>query len=75
MLEEIILKKLLIKMKKDILKDFSKSELLEKIMEESSVLSKLKMGHSISPIENPLKIKELRRKLARLKTELVKREI
>ena len=30
-------------------------------MEESSVLSKLKMGHSISPIENPLKIKELRR--------------
>jgi len=62
-------------MKKQILNDFSKSELLEKIKEDSSVLSKLKMGHSISPIENPMKIKELRRKLAQLKTELVKREI
>jgi len=60
-------------MKKEILKDFSKSELLEKIAQESAVLSKMKMNHAISPVENPTKIKEARRTIAKLKTELAKR--
>lgn len=61
-------------MKQAIIKDLSTNELREKIAEENSVLAKLKMGHSISPIENPMKIKDSRKKIAKLNTELVKRE-
>lgn len=36
-------------------------------------LSKMKLSHSVTPIENPLQIRSMRRSIARLKTELVKR--
>ena len=35
-----------------------------------SVMQKLKFAHAISPIENPMKIKETRKLIARLETEL-----
>jgi large subunit ribosomal protein L29 len=40
----------------------------EKLKEFESSLKDLKMKHSISPIENPLEIKKIRRIIARLKT-------
>jgi large subunit ribosomal protein L29 len=48
--------------------------LKEKISEETLVLSKLVFGHTVSKIENPLKIRSTRRGIARLKTELHKRQ-
>lgn len=62
-------------MKQSIIKDLTTNELQDKIAEEKSALAKLKMNHSISPIENPMKIRESRKAIARLNTELVKREI
>ncbi|MDR2836746.1 MAG: 50S ribosomal protein L29 [Bacteroidales bacterium] len=50
-------------------------ELVEKIETEKFNLTKLKMNHAISLIENPQRIKELRRDVARLKTEMRKREL
>ncbi len=38
-------------------------------------LSRLKLNHSISPLDNPLQIKEVRRTVARFATELRQREI
>jgi len=38
-------------------------------------LTKLKINHAVSPLENPQRIKDLRRLVARLKTELRKREL
>jgi large subunit ribosomal protein L29 len=35
----------------------------------------MKLSHSISPLENPQTIKEQRRTIARLKTELRRREL
>jgi len=35
---------------------------------------KMKLSHSVSPMENPIQIKDTRRTIARLKTELTKRE-
>jgi large subunit ribosomal protein L29 len=43
-------------------------ELKEKIKTEQENLRKLKFAHAISPIENPTKIKNTRRLIARLKT-------
>lgn len=55
--------------------DLSIEELNDKIAEEIQVLAKLVFGHTVSKIENPLKIRSTRRGIARLRTELRKREI
>ena len=55
-------------MKKSEVKKLSKEGIAEKLKEFQSSLKDLKMKHSISPIENPLEIKKIRRTIARLKT-------
>jgi len=55
-------------MKQNEIKKLSKEDLEEKVKEFQSSLKDLKMKHSISPIENPLEIKKIRRTIARLKT-------
>lgn len=62
-------------MKNTEIKAFSVDELKEKIGSEQEALRKLKFAHQISAIENPLKIKDTRRLVARLKTELRAREL
>tara|TARA_B100001057_G_scaffold42525_2_gene38061 strand:+ start:9821 stop:10012 length:192 start_codon:yes stop_codon:yes gene_type:complete len=54
-----------------ILKD---DELNDKLNTLQSDLHNLKLGHSVSPIENPIEIRKIRRTIARLKTELMKRK-
>ena len=51
----------------------STAELQDKVKEEQAAMGKLKLNHAISPIENPIKIRSARRTVARLKTELTKR--
>lgn len=53
----------------------STTDLVERIKEEKSTLMKLKLNHAVSPIENPQKIKFSRKTVARLQTELRKREL
>ncbi|MGE0771069.1 MAG: 50S ribosomal protein L29 [Cyclobacteriaceae bacterium] len=50
-------------------------ELKEKIASEEEALRKLKFAHQVSAIENPMKIKETRRLIARLKTEQKAKEL
>jgi large subunit ribosomal protein L29 len=52
------------------IKSLTITELQEKIVNENEVLNRLKFGHAISPIENPMKMRETRKVIARLKTEL-----
>ncbi|HEY4654182.1 MAG TPA: 50S ribosomal protein L29 [Cyclobacteriaceae bacterium] len=52
----------------------SLAELKEKIGSEQEALRKIRFAHQVSAIENPMKIKETRRLLARLKTELTVKE-
>lgn len=61
-------------MKQSVIRDLSTAELREKLSEETAMFSKLKMNHAVSPLENPMKIKGSRKTVARLKTELNKRE-
>ena len=53
----------------------STAELQEKLSQLKKTYADLKMAHAISPIENPLQIRSVRRTVARLATELSKREL
>ena len=57
-------------MKNSEIKSLSTNELQERIVSEKENLQKLKFAHAISPIENPMKIKEAKRLIARMNTEL-----
>jgi len=62
-------------MKQKEVKELSIDELSEKLLSYQKELSDLKMTHAISPIENPMQIKNLRRTIARINTELTARSI
>ncbi len=55
--------------------DMSEADLKARISEDQMRLTKLKFSHAISPLENPMTIKDLRRDVARLHTELQKRKL
>ncbi|MBC7864283.1 MAG: 50S ribosomal protein L29 [Bacteroidia bacterium] len=52
----------------------STQEIVDKIKEENGNLAKLKINHAVSPVENPLIIRSVRKTVARLNTELTKRK-
>ncbi|GAA4729897.1 50S ribosomal protein L29 [Flavisolibacter ginsenosidimutans] len=61
--------------------DFKKSiqtlneqDLSARIREDELRLKKLEFAHAISPLENPMSIRSLRKEIARLKTELSKKQ-
>ena len=62
-------------MKSSEIRELSNQELLERIDNEKTALVRTKLNHAISPLENPQKIKESRKTVARLMTEMRKREI
>lgn len=57
------------------LKDLNETDLNARIKEDRMRLKKLEFAHAISPLENPLSIRGLRTDIARLKTELRKRQL
>ncbi|RFS20924.1 50S ribosomal protein L29 [Chitinophaga silvatica] len=57
------------------LKGLSDQDLKEKISAEKLRLKKMTFGHAITPIENPMSIRGVRRDIARMSTELRKREL
>jgi large subunit ribosomal protein L29 len=50
-------------------------EIVERLESEKANLAKLKLNHAISPLDNPSQIRETRKTIARLETELRQREI
>jgi len=55
------------------LKGLSEVDLKARIQEDTLRLKKLSFAHAISPLENPVSVRNLRRDVARLKTELKNR--
>ena len=51
----------------------STAELQSLLKEEKGALNKLKLNHTVSPLENPIKIRDSRKTVARVSTELTKR--
>ena len=62
-------------MKGSEIRELTLKEIEERIESEHSMLVRLKMNHAVSPMDNPNKIGETRRNIARLNTELKARQI
>jgi large subunit ribosomal protein L29 len=62
-------------MKNSEIKALSAVELKEKIASEREALRKAQFAHQISSIENPMKLRESRKLIARLNTELRAKEL
>ena len=52
----------------------SNEELKEQLVENKKKYNELKMAHAVSPLENPIQIKAVRKSIARIMTELNKRD-
>ncbi|HEY5462947.1 MAG TPA: 50S ribosomal protein L29 [Hanamia sp.] len=57
------------------LKSMSEQDLKSRIEEDELRVKKLKFAHSVSPLENPMSIRDVRKDLARTKTELRKKQL
>ena len=55
--------------------DLNEADLKARIEEDELRLKKLEFAHAISPLENPMSIRALRRDVARLKTALKNRAL
>ncbi|ARV09183.1 50S ribosomal protein L29 [Winogradskyella sp. PC-19] len=61
-------------MKQSEIKKLSTAELQEKLGETKKSYTDLKMAHAISPLENPIQLRNVRRVVARIATELTNRQ-
>ncbi len=61
-------------MKKADIKNLSAEDIQNKLAELRAEYTKTKLAHRISPVENPIQIRDLRRTIARLQTELTAKQ-
>ena len=52
------------------IKTLTADQIQSKVKVDKEVLAKLKFAHAVSPIENPMRIKFLKKDIARMLTEL-----
>ena len=57
------------------IKEMLTNDLKDRVEAEVTNYQQMVLNHSISPLDNPAQIKQLRRTIARMKTELRKREL
>ena len=57
------------------IKEMPTNDLKERVEAEVANYQQMVLNHSISPLDNPAQIKQLRRTIARMKTDLRKREL
>jgi large subunit ribosomal protein L29 len=62
-------------MKTSEIRELSTSDLLERIDTEKNMLVRMKLNHAITPLDNPKKLRDAKLTIARLLTELRKREL
>ena len=61
-------------MKQSEVRELSVAELQEELDRSRKSYADLKMAHAVSPLENPIQLRTARRAVARVATELTKRE-
>jgi large subunit ribosomal protein L29 len=61
-------------MKTSEIRELSVKEIEERLENEKNLVFRQRMNHAISPLDNPLKIRETRRNIARLETILRQRK-
>jgi large subunit ribosomal protein L29 len=62
-------------MKQEEIVQLSTEDLNDRIEESKEKMVKMLLNHKIAPMENPMQIRLLRKTIARLNTELIKRKL
>jgi large subunit ribosomal protein L29 len=62
-------------MEQEVIKELGLVELKERLDEDKKQLVKLKLNHAVSPLENPNKIQVYRKAIARMETEIRRRQL
>ncbi len=62
-------------MKSQVLIDMPDNEINDLLVSEKDKLVKMKMSHAVSPLENPMQIKYLRKSIARIMSEISRRNL
>jgi len=62
-------------MKQEVISELSTQDLIERLEEEKKHLTRMRLNHAVSPLDNPHLITENKKTIARLKTELRKRQL
>lgn len=62
-------------MKASELRELTVKEIEEQIENEQSFMIKQRLNHAVSPLDNPMKLQETRRNIARLKTVLREKQL
>ncbi len=57
------------------IKELTEKEVQEQLVANKELLNRMVLNHSISPLDNPMQIKAMRKTIAKLATELRQREI
>lgn len=52
------------------IRELTEEELKERLENEENMMVRMRMNHAVSPLDNPNKIVETRKNIARLKTEM-----
>lgn len=56
------------------LRNMTETDLENRVREDELRIKKLKFAHAVSPLENPMSIRDLKKDIARTKTEILKRK-
>ncbi len=62
-------------MKQEVIRELGMADLVDRLEEEKKHLTRLRLNHVVSPMDNPHHISENKKTIARLKTELRKRQM
>lgn len=57
------------------IREISNKEIQERVEDSKLLLTRLKLNHAVSPLENPNQISNLKKDIARMKTEMRMRQI
>ncbi|MDR0559483.1 MAG: 50S ribosomal protein L29 [Prevotellaceae bacterium] len=57
------------------LREYNVKDLKDRLQSEMTEYVKLKMDHAVSPLEDTSKLKKIRKEIARMHTELRRREL
>lgn len=62
-------------MKNSEIKELTTAEITERIDNANEELVRMRLNHAVNPLDNPMKIRFARKNIARLNTELRKRQL
>lgn len=62
-------------MKQEVIRELGMADLIDRLEEEKKHLTRMRLNHAVSPMENPHQISENKKTIARLKTEQRKRQM